>query len=404
MTRSSQAEPLPGAPQKRWIVSALGIMQIFAWGSTFYLPAILAAPIAADTGWSLTWIVGSLSMGLVIAGLVSPRVGIAIDRFGGRRLLSLSCVLLTIGLLLIGSAAVLWVYMAGWLILGIGMGAGLYDAAFATLGQIYGLKARSAITALTLWGGFASTICWPLTAWLLEQWGWRVTCFVYAGIMLFICLPLLRLTLPAKPQPVARIDLPAPAPFVFTQLENRQMRLVMFTLIISGAIGALVSVHLLLLLSGRGLSTEDAVMLGALIGPAQVAGRLLEAANRERHHPLWTLTIAVALTASGLILLASGASVPALALILYGAGNGIFSIAKGALPLFLFGVERYARIMGRLARPSMLAQAVAPALVAWLLAGNGAQPLALLLTMLAALNIVVVFRLWRLRLSPAHAN
>ncbi len=404
MSASSQAEPYPGAPQKRWIVSALGIMQIFAWGSTFYLPAILAAPIAADTGWSLTWIVGSLSMGLVVAGLVSPRVGIAIDRFGGRRLLSLSCVLLAIGLLLIGSASVLWVYMAGWLILGIGMGAGLYDAAFATLGQIYGLKARSAITALTLWGGFASTICWPLTAWLLEQWGWRTTCFVYAGIMLFICLPLLRLALPAKQQPIAKIDLPAPAPFVFTQLENRQMRLVMFTLIISGAIGALVSVHLLLLLSGRGLSTEDAVMLGALIGPAQVAGRLLEAANRERHHPLWTLTIAVALTAAGLILLASGASLPALALILYGAGNGIFSIAKGALPLFLFGVERYARIMGRLARPSMLAQAVAPALVAWLLAGNGAQPLALLLTVLSALNIVVVFQLWRLRLSAAHAN
>tara|TARA_R110002072_G_scaffold52637_1_gene140068 strand:- start:23010 stop:24224 length:1215 start_codon:yes stop_codon:yes gene_type:complete len=404
VSASSQAEPYPGAPQKRWIVSALGIMQIFAWGSTFYLPAILAAPIAADTGWSLTWIVGSLSMGLVVAGLVSPRVGIAIDRFGGRRLLSLSCVLLAIGLLLIGSASVLWVYMAGWLILGIGMGAGLYDAAFATLGQIYGLKARSAITALTLWGGFASTICWPLTAWLLEQWGWRTTCFVYAGIMLFICLPLLRLALPAKQQPIAKIDLPAPAPFVFTQLENRQMRLVMFTLIISGAIGALVSVHLLLLLSGRGLSTEDAVMLGALIGPAQVAGRLLEAANRERHHPLWTLTIAVALTAAGLILLASGASLPALALILYGAGNGIFSIAKGALPLFLFGVERYARIMGRLARPSMLAQAVAPALVAWLLAGNGAQPLALLLTVLSALNIVVVFQLWRLRLSAAHAN
>lgn len=404
MSASSQAEPYPGAPQKRWIVSALGIMQIFAWGSTFYLPAILAAPIAADTGWSLTWIVGSLSMGLVVAGLVSPRVGIAIDRFGGRRLLSLSCVLLAIGLLLIGSASVLWVYMAGWLILGIGMGAGLYDAAFATLGQIYGLKARSAITALTLWGGFASTICWPLTAWLLEQWGWRTTCFVYAGIMLFICLPLLRLALPAKQQPFAKIDLPAPAPFVFTQLENRQMRLVMFTLIISGAIGALVSVHLLLLLSGRGLSTEDAVMLGALIGPAQVAGRLLEAANRERHHPLWTLTIAVALTAAGLILLASGDSLPALALILYGAGNGIFSIAKGALPLFLFGVERYARIMGRLARPSMLAQAVAPALVAWLLAGNGAQPLALLLTVLSALNIVVVLQLWRLRLSAAHAN
>jgi MFS family permease len=357
-------------PKKRWIVSALGVMQIFAWGSTFYLPAILGSSIAADTGWPLVWIVGSLSIGLVVAGLVSPKVGERIDKKGGRWVLSMSCVLLTLGLVVTGLSVNLWMYLAGWLILGVGMGTGLYDAAFASLGQIYGLKARSAITTLTLWGGFSSTVCWPLSAWLL----------------------------PARVRPAMRMHADAKSSALqLSHAEQQQMQLVMMTLMIAGAIGALVSVHLLLLLSERELSLQQMVALGALIGPAQVAGRLLEAANRERHHPLWTLTISVALTACGLILLASGAEITALAIILYGAGNGIFSIAKGALPLYLFGTERYARIMGRLARPSMLAQALVPAVVAWLLADAGPLPSLLLLSALGISNVLITARLWQLR-------
>ncbi|MDP2286727.1 MAG: MFS transporter, partial [Pseudohongiella sp.] len=314
-----------GIPQKRWIVSALGIMQIFAWGSTFYLPAILASSIAEDTGWPLVWIVGSLSIGLVVAGLVSPKVGERIDKKGGRWVLSVSCVLLTLGLVITGLSVNLWMYLAGWLILGVGMGTGLYDAAFASLGQIYGLKARSAITTLTLWGGFSSTVCWPLSAWLLAHVGWRNTSLVYAGILLLVCLPLIRKVMPARVRPAMRMRNEASSrALILNNAEQQQMTLVMLAMMIAGAIGALVSVHLLLILSERELGLQQMVALGALIGPAQVAGRLLEAANRERHHPLWTLTVSVALTAIGLVLLASGAQITALAIILYGAGNGIF--------------------------------------------------------------------------------
>lgn len=374
-------------------------MQIFAWGSTFYLPAILASTISTDTGWSLVWIVGGLSIGLVVAGIVAPRVGVAIDRHGGRQVLMLACVMLAMGLLLIGSAGMLWLYVLGWMVLGMGMGAGLYDAAFATLGQIYGMKARSAITALTLWGGFSSTVSWPLSAWLLESYGWRGTCFVYAGLMLLLCLPLVRIALPAYARKSRRSRLTgASSPFEFTRLERQQKTLIMLALMFAGAIGALVSVHLILLLSGRGLDIKEAVMIGALIGPAQVAGRILEAANRERHHPLWTLTVAVGLMAMGIVLLATGFSATALAIILYGAGNGILSIAKGALPLVSFGVERYARVMGQLARPALVAQALAPMLIAWLVTdGNPHVPL-LILALLACSNVVVVLLLWRLRL------
>lgn len=388
-----------GAPRRLWLISALGIMQIFAWGGTFYLPAILASSIARDTGWPLVWIVGGLSIGLVVAGIVAPRVGVAIDRHGGRYVLTISCVTIAAGLVVVGTAGTLWLYILGWMMLGMGMGAGLYDAAFATLGQIYGMKARSAITALTLWGGFSSTVSWPLSAWLLEAFGWRGTCFVYAGILLLICLPMIRLALPAYVRKNRRSD-PGhvSVPFVFTPREQRQKVLIMMALMFAGAIGALVSVHLILLLSGRGLSIDEAVLIGALIGPAQVGGRILEAANRERHHPLWTLTIAVGLMALGMVLLASGFAATALAIILYGAGNGILSIAKGALPLASFGVERYARVMGQLARPSLLAQALAPALIAWLITDGDPQVPLLVLALLASANVLVVAMLWRLHL------
>jgi MFS family permease len=134
----------------RWpVISALGVVQIFAWGSSYYLLAVLAAPIAADTGWPLSWIVGALSIGLLAAGIVSPRVGDAINQYGGRPVLALACLLLAAGLVILAAAQSLWVFVVGWIVLGIGMGGGLYDAAFATLGGYYGRSARSAITTLT---------------------------------------------------------------------------------------------------------------------------------------------------------------------------------------------------------------------------------------------------------------
>jgi len=382
-------------------------MQIFAWGSTFYLPAILAPTISEDTGWPLVWVVGSLSLGLLVSGLVSPTVGNRIDKKGGRWVLTLSCALYAIGLCVTGLAPSLQIYFAGWVILGCAMGSGLYDASFSSLTQIYGTKARSAITTLTLWGGFASTVCWPLSAKLLDLFGWRATCLIYAAIMLLVCMPLIRKVLPARVHPVRRSETTKTSkktPLVLTALEKRQMRLLALSMMCAGSIGALVSIHLLLILDGRGLSLDEMVALGALIGPAQVGGRILEMANRERHHALWTLTASAALTATGVVMLATGLEVTALAIILYGAGNGIYSIAKGAMPLFLFGSERYARIVGRLALPTLVTQASLPMLVAWLLAGFGALPTLLLLTALGLGNIAVVVLLWRTRLQYAPSD
>ena len=184
-------KPSPGV-----VITTLGITQIFAWGCSFYLPAVLARPIAADTGWSLGWVVGGLSVGLLAAGLVAPRVGRTIDARGGRPVLVASSVLLAAGLATMALAHSLPVYPMAWLVMGIGMGSGLYDAGFATLGRLYGKDARRAITTLTLWGGFASTVCWLFSAWLVEHFGWRSACAAYAAIHVLVALPLHAFILP----------------------------------------------------------------------------------------------------------------------------------------------------------------------------------------------------------------
>ena len=187
-------------PSRVVIISVLGVTQIFAWGSSYYLPAVLAKPIAADTGWSLSWVVGGLSLGLLIAGLVSPWVGRAIARRGGRPVLAVSAGLLAAGLSALALAHSLPAFLTAWLLVGLGMGAGLYDPAFATLGRLYGHGGRSAITTLTLFGGFASTVCWPLSAFLDAHLGWRGVCLVYAGFQLAVALPAYVFVLPHEPQ------------------------------------------------------------------------------------------------------------------------------------------------------------------------------------------------------------
>jgi MFS family permease len=384
----------------RVVITTLGITQILAWGSSFYLPAVLAKPIAADTGWSLGWVVGGLSVGLLAAGLISPKVGRTIDARGGRPVLVASSVLLGSGLATLALGHSLPVYMLAWLLMGVGMGAGLYDAAFATLGRLYGKQARSAITTLTLWGGFASTVCWPLSAYLVEHLGWRGACAVYAGIQILISLPLHAFVLPgigtvrpdSKPSGQSS---EAPVPAVLTSDRRSQAFLLLATVLTLGAVTAsMIGVHLLTFLQARGLELAAAVGLGALVGPSQVGARVVEMAFGRHYHPIWTMVASVALVASGVILLVVGFPILALALALYGAGNGIGSIAKGTLPLALFGPSGYASLMGKLAMPSLLAQALAPSLGAILIEWGGPDAALGVLAGVACLNLGLVAFLW----------
>jgi len=391
MTSESRGRP------RLAVISALGVFEILSWGSSFYLLSVLAGPIAAETGWPLVWIIGGLSLGLLVAGLISPRVGARIGHRGGRPVLAFSAAIMAAGLTLLGLAPTLPVFVGAWLLLGLGMGTGLYDPAFATLGRLYGAEARPAITSLTLWGGFASTVSWPLSAFLIQHVGWRATCFAYAGLQLAVSLPLILLVVPAAPRlPVQPGNVAEAAP-VLTPAERHAFRLFAGVLTLGGTVMTLLSVHLLTLLQARGVALAAAVSFGALIGPAQVAARVVEMAGRGRHHPLWTLTAAMGLVALGLGMLAAGLPAVALALVLYGAGNGIYSIARGTVPLALFGPTRYAPLVGRLARPGLVAQALAPTLGAVVLAQGGPDALFGLLVALAFVNVGLVGLLWQAR-------
>ncbi len=385
-------------PARRWpVIPALGVVEILAWGSSFYLPAVLAGPIADSTGWPLSWVVGGLTLGLLVAAAAAPHVGAAIHRHGGRPVLALAALLLAGGLTTLALAPVLPGYLASWVLLGLGMACGLYDPAFATLGRLYGAEARPAITTLTLWGGFASTVCWPLSAFLVAQIGWRGACLAYAGLHLLVTLPLVLLLIPRAPALPATPATHQATTGALTGRERRAFLLFAGVLVLGGAIMALVSVHLITLLQTRGVALASAVSYGALIGPAQVGARVVEMAFKGRHHPLWTLTAALILVALGLVLLALGLPGVGVWLVLYGGGNGVYSIARGTVPLALFGAERYPLLVGRLARPGLVAQALAPPAGAAVLTHAGPEVLWWLLLTLSLANLGLVGALWRAR-------
>lgn len=374
----------------RNVMPVLGVTQILAWGSSYYLPAVLAGPIARDTGWPLTWIVGGLSLGLLVAALVSPRVGSTIERRGSRPVLAASAIAIGTGQLGLAVAPNLAAYIAAWLVIGLGMGAGLYDAAFATLGRLHGRDARSAITTLTLFGGFASTACWPLSAFMVSEIGWRGACLAYAAIQLCVALPLYLLVIPREtpaPQaPMAGGLTPAPIaakppPALFATLA--------VTLTLASALSSLMSVHLLTLLQANGAALAAAVGLGALVGPSQVAARTVEMAIARYHHPIWTKMASVSFVAVGILALWAGFSFIPAALAFYGGGIGLESIARGTLPLVLFGAAGYATLMGRLAMPSLLAQAAAPWVGAVLLERIDPHATLAVLACAAVLNVAL---------------
>jgi hypothetical protein len=403
----ASTDPAPAVAKlfsRRVVIAVLGSLQILSWGSTFYLPAVLARPIVQDTGWAYTVVVGGLSVGLLVAGLVSPRTGRTIALHGGRPVLAAGSILLAVGLLIIGTAQNYGRYFTGWGVLGAGMGAGLYDAAFASLGVLYGKGARGAITSVTLFGGFASTVCWPVSAYLVEHFGWRSTCFAYAGIHLAVALPLYIAVLPrrsgveagtAVPSNVSPAALHHEEPFLFGMLSA--------VLTISAAILSMMGAQLITLLQARGLDIKTAVTLGMLIGPSAVGARFIEMLAGPRYHPIWTMIASVALVFVGACLFLVGSLGFAVAIILYAAGNGIGSIAKGTLPLALFGPIRYPALMGRLALPIMVAMALSPYAGAVAFQHGGATWTFALLLGLASTNMALVAILWVLNRRPRFA-
>jgi MFS family permease len=399
-------EDRPSVSRKWPVITALGFTQIFAWGSSYYLLAVLAGPVARDTGWPLPWVIGGLSLGLVIAGFSSPMVGRTIAQAGGRRVLAVSAMLLAAGLLVLSAAHSLPVYFVGWAVMGLGMGCGLYDPAFATLGRLYGQEARSSITILTLFGGFASTVCWPLSAFFEAHLGWRGACLAYAAIQLGLAVPLYVFALPRKEHAAVSMhdDARTVATVVLTGSERLLFLLLAVTITLASFISAAFSVHLLTVLQGQGVALSSAVALGALVGPSQVSARAIEMAIGRYHHPIGTKLASASLLAAGLAGLWFGSGVVVPALMLYGAGIGLESIARGTLPLAIFGAGRYPVLMGRIARPSLILQAAAPFIGALLIEKGGANGILKAFLAASIMNVLLVFILAAMLAARARTS
>ncbi|PKL99082.1 MAG: MFS transporter [Gammaproteobacteria bacterium HGW-Gammaproteobacteria-9] len=337
-------------PSRLRIVLALGSAQTLAWGSTYYLPAILAEPMASELGISTGNVFAAFSLALIVTAVLGPLSGKRIDHHGGRDVLALSSIIFAVGLAVLGMASGPLMLWLGWLVIGIGMALGLYESAFSTLTGIFGRDARGAITGITLLAGFASTICWPISGWLNAEYGWRATCLTWAGVHLLLGLPLNRLLIPVGVQR-------AMSPAERSQANGRPgsgltMALLAFVFAATWFTSTAMAAHMPRLLQESGLSAAAAI--GVLAGaPATTAFVLL-----------------------------------------HGGGNGILTIAKGTLPLALFGPHGYGLRQGLLMVPARFAQAFAPFVFALLIDdfGTGALWLSAALGVLAYVALSLLQR------------
>jgi MFS family permease len=349
------------------IVLALGVAQIFGWGSSYYLLGALAKPIASETGWPLVLVLSGLSLALLVAGGISPQMGRAVARRGGKLVLAASTLLLAVGLVVVASSRSPIGYLLGWSVMGLGMGLGLYDAAFAALGAHFGPTSRKLITALTLIAGFSSTLTWPLSFLLLDAVGWRGACLAYAALEIAVCLPLYLLFSPIAGVTV-RSDAGAAtsgARSLSSPRSDFYILGVILTLISS--VTAILSVNLISIIVALGVASGAAVGLATLLGPAQIFARLVEMVVGRRYHPTITLALATGCLAIGIVFLLASRTAIVMGVLLYGGGIGVAWVARGTVPMAIFGPETYAVQVGRLARPALIAQAVAPTFGAFLM-------------------------------------
>ena len=352
------------------VVTALGIAQTLAWASSYYLPAILAEPIGASIGVPRSWVFGAFSGALLIAAFAGPAVGRAIDRRGGRGVLVLSNVVMAGGLVVLAAANGVVLLAVAWAILGIGTALGLYDAGFAALAALYGHNARGPITGITLFAGFASTVSWPLTTVLNDAFGWRETLLVWAALNVVIGIPL-NLLVPVAARPA---EIRHPLEHAIGWKPYKEMFLLAFVFAAVWFVTGSMAAHLPGLLERAGATPVQAIAAAALVGPAQVAARLVEFFILRRAHPLISARIAALLHPLGAAVFAVVGPAAAVAFtIFYGAGNGLLTIARGTVPLAVFGPHGYGERTGLLGAPARAAQALAPLLFGLLLDAMGAS-------------------------------
>jgi MFS family permease len=350
-------------------VPILGLTQIIAWGSLFYPPVLTLPLLAAERGFSLTFAMAGFSVGLLTGGFVAPTVGRLIDRHGGHRVMLAGSLTGALGLFLLVHVVHPVLYLAVWAVLGSAMAASLYDPAFSTLGRIFGSEARKPITLLTFIGGFASTVSWPATYFLLEAFGWRGTYLVYAALLACVAAPLHFFALPReRAEYTSTSHDPVASPPKLIPARGYAFILVAAAFALYAFVPSALSAHMLAIFERMGVDAATTILIGVLFGPAQVVARLCEFIFARNRHPLDIARFAVGLLLFAFALLAVfgvPAPIAATFAVLFGIANGLLTIARGTVPLSLFGATGFGRTIGRIAGPALVLQAAAPLVVAF---------------------------------------
>lgn len=383
-------------PGKGAALAALSVTSIATWGPLYYAFSVLMKPMQAELGWGRDLLVGGHAVALLVWGLAAYPAGKLIDRHGGRLMMSIGSLLATAAFALLANVSSVAMYYAAWITAGVAMSLCLYEAAFTVLTIAYRERSRWAITVLTLAGGFASTVFWPVTQWLVDAYGWRHAVMVLAAVQILLCLPLHALALPgAAPRLPVQATTGKKAPTGHAWLRSPTFWLLAMSFTANSFVTAAVSVHVIALLTERGLTPSDAVWLGALIGPMQVSGRLLEFLFGRRLPATAVGTVTVLLLPTSLVLLlAAGASIPILLgfVILYGAGLGLYTIVRATTPAELFGRENFGALNGALAAPSLFARAAGPIVASFVVTAYGGYAAAL--WMLLGITIAGALGYW----------
>lgn len=390
--------------RSRWaIVATLGSTQALAWASSFYLPAVLGGSIARDVHVTTSVVFAALSIGLGLSAFLGPLVGRLIDERGGALVLCTSNVVFAVGLVALAFATGPVSLFCAWLLLGVAMAAGLYEPAFAALARIYGGDSRAPMTGITLIAGFSSTVGWPLSAFLEHQFGWRGACLGWALLNAIVGLPLnawalwaSRITAPATSSEHARIEQPQA-----NGSSDPRMAILAFVFTTSGIVSIGVATNLPGLFSALGASPAAAIAAASLMGPAQVAARIIEYGAKRWSNPLVSAKVANAMhPVATVALMLGGASSIAWFALIHGAGNGILTIARGTLPLALFGSRGYGARIGKIAAPSRIGQAVAPFLFGVVIERFGVG----LLALSCALSLAAFLALFRHEMSSPGSS
>ncbi|OJV54403.1 MAG: hypothetical protein BGO31_09560 [Bacteroidetes bacterium 43-16] len=376
----------------------LGLSQIFLWGGSYFLLPILSAPIISEFNWSNKFLSACLSMSLLISGLIAPRVGKLIGQYEKNYILLFSGIVMAAGLLLLYATSGQLSFIAAWVVLGIAMGMGLYDALFASIGKMFGRVSGKFIVQITLVSGFTTTVVWPLLSFLLHQYGWRITCLIYAGLVLLISLPVHFFTLFKRTAKEPELPVKKTPKIVRINKDS-----VYYLLVCNFSLGSVVmtSVYLYLIsfFIKNSISMEQAVFMAAFLGPGQVSVRLMDSLVRQKP-PVIKAIFSALLILSGLVLLRCLPQYGYIGVFLFGFGNGLRSILRGALPLKYYRKEAYPVAIGSLARLPLIAQALTPLLAGIFIYYSDINAFMVFNILLALLNILPPFVLLYWKTHP----